>query len=250
MKYFRLVVSIVFLIMVIYFVEDEAVIDNQNQNHSQTGSNGQALASSSAIADYSEARALLWSSLYREGGNTLYCGESFNSQQRNGFNVEHVFPMSWVTNSLDCGTRNQCRAKSATFNKIEADLHNLYPSRTDVNQARSSFAFGEINGERREFGSDCDFEVSENLRLAEPAPSTRGEVARSMFYMAYQYRQNGLKLFSKQQRLLQQWHQSDAPSEHEKSRNNKIEKLQGNRNPFIDEPAQLDKLIADGYFLQ
>ena len=234
--------------MAVYFVEDKEFTFNQDNRDSDTVSNQSEITSSSRINDYSDARSLLWSSLYSGGGNTLYCGEPFDSQQRNGFNVEHVFPMSWVTNSLKCGTRNQCRAKSATFNKIEADLHNLYPSRSDVNQARSSFAFAEINGEQRHFGKSCDFEVSERLRLAEPAPSVRGEVARSMFYMAYQYRQYGLILFSKQQRLLQSWHQSDVPSEHEKARNNKIEKLQGNRNPFIDDPAQLDKLIADGYF--
>lgn len=240
MKYLRFALSIVFVLLAIYFVEDKPAM--------VSSSTGQDLGSSSEIADYSQARSILWQSLYENGGNTLYCGEPFNSQQRSGFNVEHVFPMSWVTNSVDCGTRNQCRGNSSIFNKIEADLHNLYPSRTDVNQARSSYAFAEIHGEQRAFGRDCDFEIDERQRVAEPAPNVRGEVARAMFYMAYQYRQQGLKLFTKQQRLLHQWHQSDPPSQHEIDRNNKIEKLQGNRNPFIDAPEQLDKLIADGYF--
>ncbi len=243
MKYLRFALSIVFLIAAVYFVENKPTTTNYGANLQE-----QVIGSSEAIVDYSQARSILWQSLYSNGGKTLYCGESFSSQQRNGFNVEHVFPMSWVTNSLDCGTRNQCRDKSKAFNKIEADLHNLYPSRSDVNQARSSFAFGEITGEQREFGKDCDFEVNEQQRTAEPGLAVRGEVARAMFYMAYQYQQYGLKLFSKQQHLLQQWHINDAPSEHERSRNDKIEKLQGNRNPFIDDPAKLDKLIADGYF--
>jgi len=90
--------------------------------------------------------------------------------------------------------------------------------------------------------------VNERQRVAEPSTAARGEVARAMFYMAYQYRDYGLILFSKQQRLLQQWHKDDPPSDHERYRNNRIESLQGNRNPFIDEPERLDKLIADGYF--
>ncbi|MBX2846864.1 MAG: endonuclease [Acidiferrobacterales bacterium] len=243
MKYLRFIASVLVLTAAIYFIEDKA-----NTSESDSSSNLQHSNSSNAITDYSEARSILWQQLYTRGGNTLYCGESFNSQQRNGFNVEHVFPMSWVTNSVDCGTRNQCRSNSAIFNKIEADLHNLYPARTDINQARSSFAFGEIQGEQREFGKDCDFEVSEQRRVAEPAPSVRGDVARAMFYMAFQYRQQGLILFNKQQQLLHQWHQNDPPNAQERERNNRIEKLQGNRNPFIDSPEQLDKLIADGYF--
>ena len=248
MKYLRFAVSVMILIAAIYFFEHEPTRVNQESAMVAQGAAQQTSTGSAQIVDYNDARSILWRSLYRDGGNTLYCGQLFDSQRRNGFNVEHVFPMSWVTNSLDCGTRNQCRSRSSTFNKIEADMHNLYPSRSDVNQARSSFAFGVINGEQRDFGKDCDFEVNEQQRIAEPSPKVRGEVARAMFYMAYQYRQFGLELFTKQQRLLLQWHQADPPSEQERARNDKIEELQGNRNPFIDDPAQLDKLVADGYF--
>lgn len=205
-------------------------------------------AKKNRVKDYAEARRVFWQALYPNTVTSLYCGQKFNSRQRSGFNIEHVFPMSWVTNGLQCGTRKQCRKSSATFNKIEADLHNLYPSRSDVNEKRSSFRFGVINGEKRRFGKACDFEYDARQRVAEPAPNVRGDVARAMFYMAREYKQYGLVIFKRQAALLRDWHQSDPPSPAEKKRNDAIEKIQGNRNPFIDEPDSLVQSIQQGHF--
>lgn len=156
--------------------------------------------------------------------------------------------MSWAKNALQCGTRKQCRVASPQFNLIEADLHNLYPARSDVNQQRSSYPFGLVSGEPREFGSECDFEVNRRARIAEPAPQVRGEVARAMFYMADRYKQQGLKIYRKQAEMLQRWHNSDPPGDHERMRNQRIEKIQGNRNRFIDHPQSLNELIDSGHF--
>lgn len=216
--------------------------DTSNKSNRASNTNHQA------IKDYKTARPLVWNKLYRNNGKTLYCQQPFNSQQRRGFNVEHVFPMSWATNGLNCGTRKQCRAKSTQFNLIEADLHNLYPAREDVNKDRSSYRFGEVRGESRHYGKACDFEVSQRARVAEPAPSQRGEVARAMFYMAYTYKDQGLILFKKQADLLEKWHRSDPPNAEERRRNDVIERIQGNRNIFIDQPAELSRLKQTGVF--
>lgn len=186
--------------------------------------------------DYEQARWLFWNELYTQGGKTLYCGETFNSRYRKGLNIEHVFPMGWVTNELDCGTRKQCRVGSKRFNHIEADLHNLYPSRQDINYARSAYRFGMLSGELRTFGG-CDFEVDERRRVAEPRPASRGEIARAMFYMKEEY---GLTIFRKSGELLKKWHFQDQPSKNEKWRNDRIEQIQGTRNMFIDEPGLAD----------
>lgn len=207
-----------------------------------------SISKSKALKNYATARPLLWDKVYPNGGKTLYCQESFNSQQRRGYNVEHVFPMSWATNGLNCGKRKQCRVSSKQFNLIEADLHNLYPSREDVNKDRSSYRFGNVRGESRHYGKTCDFEVNPRARVAEPAPSQRGEVARAMFYMAYTYKDQGLILFKKQATLLEKWHRSDPPNAEEHRRNNVIEKNQGNRNIFIDEPSEVGRLMKAGVF--
>ena len=39
--------------------------------------------------------------------------------------------------------------------------------------------------------------------------------------------------------MLKQWAADDPPSLHELHRNRQIEKIQGNRNPFIDHPEWL-----------
>lgn len=200
------------------------------------------------IKDYSEARKVFWKSVYPAKAKTLYCDLEFDSRERKGINVEHVFPMSWATNGVDCGTRKQCRVNSSKFNLIEADMHNLYPSRSDVNQQRSSFRFGEVKGEKRKFGKQCDFEVNYHGRIAEPRLEVRGEVARSMFYMADKYKSDGLVLFEKQARLLYKWHKADPPTSDEVKRNGVIASLQGNRNRFIDEPELLDQLMINGHF--
>ncbi len=214
-------------------------------DHAKQGLNGVAVAN--PIVDYETARKLFWKQLYPGKVQSLYCGELFHGSQRRGYNVEHVFPMSWATNGLKCGKRKQCRQRSSTFNHIEADLHNLFPARVDVNKERSSHRFGIVSGEKREFGT-CDFEVDYRARVAEPAESVRGDVARAMFYMAYRYREHGLVIFDKQAKLLIKWHQADPPSVEEKRRNQVIERIQGNRNHFIDAPDELLRLYRQGLF--
>jgi len=204
-------------------------------------------SSKTTLKDYETARKVFWDRLYKGRVNSLYCDESFISYERQGYNVEHVFPMSWVASSMKCGKRKQCRKSSADFNGVEADLHNLFPARADVNKERSSYAFGIVNGEKREFGR-CDFEINYRSRLAEPAEAVRGDVARAMFYMAFEYRKFGLKLFDKQRKVLYDWHLKDPPSPEEIRRNDVIEGIQGNRNPFVDDPNELSRLIKANYF--
>lgn len=183
------------------------------------------------IEDYETARGIFWNELYPRGGETLYCALQFDGGYNKGINIEHVFPMGWVTYTLNCGRRKECRRNSPLFNQIEADLHNLYPARSDINEARSSIAFGMVNGEKRNYGS-CDFEVQHRRpRLVEPREEVRGNIARSMFYMADTY---DLTLFDKQIAILSKWNKTDPPDHFEKDRNDKIEKIQGNRNPYID----------------
>ncbi|MEZ5537805.1 MAG: endonuclease [Thiolinea sp.] len=178
------------------------------------------------IHNYGEARKLLWSEVYKNGGETLYCGVALN--RRSGLNVEHVVPASWMTQHVGCGSRKQCRRRSAQFNRMEGDLHNLYPSRTDANSQRGSLPFGEIAGERHTVSS-CDFEADNHV--AEPRPAARGEIARAMLYMAQTY---GVKLPAGQLELMRYWHEIDPPGQAERIRNERIERIQGNRNPFVD----------------
>jgi len=190
------------------------------------------------IPEYFEALRILWREVYAGGGRTLYCERSFGRHVDRRVNVEHVFPMSWVAWHLQCGSRARCRRESERFNRIEADLHNLWPARREVNEARGSHPFGLVAGERHAFRG-CDFEVDERARLVEPRPGARGEIARSMFYMATEY---GLEIRERLGRTLQRWNREDPVSEEERRRNDVIERIQGNRNPYVDDPQLAGRL--------
>ncbi len=181
---------------------------------------------------------LFWSQLYGTGGNTLYCNHSFGSNKGRQINIEHIFPMSWVTKALGCGNRSHCRAISPRFNQIEADMHNLYPAQAKINKARGNQAYGMVEGEPRRF-AQCDFEVDVQKHQVEPRAAVRGNIARAMFYMHASY---GLKLFPRQAKLLKLWHREDPPDHEELRRNQIIEQIQGQRNPFIDHPEQVEAL--------
>ena len=178
--------------------------------------------------NYLDILRVFWSELYPDGGSTLYCGRRFEPFDRE-VNVEHVYPMSWVTRALKCGKRDQCRRSSDRFNLIESDMHNLYPARKDVNKARGAFPYAMIEGERHEYAG-CDFEVDYRAHKAEPGPEARGRIARSMMYMQREY---GLQIYGRQQRLLEQWHRQYPPDDEERRRNRIIERVQGNANPYI-----------------
>lgn len=185
------------------------------------------------LRSYQHAIRLFWRDLYATGGKTLYSLQTFGPNKPDWINVEHIFPMAWVVNELKCKDRRACR-RLEKFNYIESDLHNLYPSRRDLNMLRASNRFGIIKGEIRALGS-FNFKLDKKHRIVEPAPASQGEIARAMFHMAKTYK---LKIYKKQAETLAYWHKVDQPSNEEKRRNDLIEELQGTRNYYIDYPKK------------
>lgn len=183
------------------------------------------------LRSYQHAIRLFWRQLYATGGKTLYSQQRFGPNKPDWINIEHIFPMAWVVNKFNCIDRRDCR-KRLEFNLIESDLHNLYPSRRDLNMLRGNHRFGVIEGELRLFGS-FNFEIDNKKRIIEPAPASQGEIARAMLHMSKTYK---LKIFSKQTSTLKYWNKIDQPSKEEMRRNDLIEELQGTRNYFIDNP--------------
>jgi len=179
--------------------------------------------------NYLDTVPLFWRTLYPDGGEGLYCGEEFAARNRS-YNIEHVYPMAWVTRALRCGDRHSCRRNSPRFNEIESDMHNMYPARKDLNKARGSYPYREIRGERR-VERDCDLEIDHQARVIEPRPASRGNIARAMLYMEDRY---DLKLYQRQRRLLLDWHRADPVDEAERWRNHRIAEAQGEGNPWIE----------------
>ena len=191
------------------------------------------------IDSYQQAIRSFWRELYSTGGKTLYSEQQFGPIKPKWINIEHVFPMGWVVKALKCRDRRDCRYNSDAFNFIESDLHNLFPSRRDLNMLRASNRFGVIKGEIRAIGS-YDFKIDKKKRIIEPAPASQGEIARAMFHMSQAYQ---LKIFAKQKQTLAYWNTADQPSKEEIRRNDIIEEIQGTRNYFIDNPQEIDSLF-------
>ena len=60
-----------------------------------------------------------------------------------------------------------------------------------------------------------------------------------MFYFATVYNQ---KIDDEQEKVLRQWHKEDPVDANEMARNDKVEALQNNRNPYIDHPEYVDMI--------
>lgn len=157
------------------------------------------------------------------------------------WNREHVFPRSrggydsieadetadgidvfWTTNADSLRHGN-------------SDAHHIRAVDGPENSARGNLFYGQYTGPSGTAGM------------------FRGDVARSIFYMAVRY--NGLEVvngypegnvgqFGDLATLLL-WHQNDPPDDFEMNRNNVVYNWQFNRNPFIDEPELVDYLWGD-----
>jgi len=191
------------------------------------------LVASAGPQAYLDVIPVFWRTLYPDGGQGLYCGTAFRAHDRR-YNIEHVYPMGWVTRALRCGDRQACRRNSRLFNEIESDMHNMYPARKDLNRQRGSYPFREIRGERH-VEPGCDLEIDHRSRVVEPRPAVRGDIARAMLYMAHRY---DLEIYERQRRLLLEWHRADPPDDGERQRNRRIAGVQGNGNPWIEAPGE------------
>tara|TARA_Y100000748_G_scaffold301443_1_gene301656 strand:+ start:381 stop:1040 length:660 start_codon:yes stop_codon:yes gene_type:complete len=201
-----------------------------------------SLSEISSVENYDEiSQNIFWSDLYPGGGWSLYCGFRFENalglNEEHLFVIEHIYRISEMLKFLKCESRRQCRLeKNEKFIRMEADMQNLYPVWQDASVARRDAEYGSIEGEIWRF-ENCDYE--RDLKIIEPRPLARGNIARSIFYMNSQY---GLPIDKSHFDLLKKWNMEDLPSKQEKSRNDRIEEIQGNRNPYIDNPDLINSM--------
>ncbi len=164
----------------------------------------------------------------------------------NGWNREHLWPNSY-------GIDNRGPAYS--------DIHALRPCDSNVNSSRGNKHFDESDPESRYYKFPSHPEAilcSSDNNSWSPPESLKGDIARAMFYMDIRYEgksgepdleltddlaeitSSNSKMGSLKTLLI--WHMLDPVSEEEEIRNDRVYKIQNNRNPFIDRPQWVSSI--------
>jgi hypothetical protein len=160
------------------------------------------------------------------------------------WNREHIFPQS----------RGGFSGGTSSFPDgidiwLPTNANDILAGHSDAHHIRSED--GQENSSRgnRDYGSDYNG----------PAGNTgtwKGDVARSLFYMAVRY--NGLTLVNGNPpdsivgqmgdlASLLEWNETDPSDDFEMNRNNYIYTWQLNRNPFIDYPELVNYVFGDNF---
>ena len=144
------------------------------------------------------------------------------------FNCEHVVPQAWFAKRLP----------------MRADLHHLFACQKACNNFRAAIPYFDFAGFRDVARERCGMAGPNGFEPHEG----KGAVARATLYFLVRYPGRAVPaegpLDQSRLDVLLSWHAAFDVSDHERHRNAVIQAKQGNRNPFIDEPA----LAADVSF--
>ena len=167
------------------------------------------------------------------GENKVYT-EPFDFTSNN-FSREHTYPHSWMpTNPAE---------SLPEYN----DYHHLFPTnQNQANAVRSNYPLGVVVTVSSTYLEGTYGLDANNHLVYEPRDAHKGDAARAMMYEAICYTTvsgnnwgfpnpiSGSINYGQDQFILKQWHFQDPPSNYEIARNDYVDSLQGNRNPFID----------------
>ena len=191
---------------------------------------------------YGPARVIMFGQLYLKSDSQgyyiqdVYCQKRFGSTAGVGpgaipkadqINCEHTWPQSKFTSAFDNETQ-------------KSDLHHLYPSDSRANSIRGNINFTDVSHDNGALANDdCTASkfgssVMKNNDGFEAPLTHKGNVARSIFYFSVRYK---MVIPKNEEEVLRRWNDLDPVDQEEMNRNNAIEKVQGNRNPFIDFPG-------------
>lgn len=167
------------------------------------------------------------------GENKIYT-EPFDFTA-NGYSREHTYCHSWMPTN------------PATALPEYNDYHHLFPTnQDDVNALRSNYPLGEVVTVQQTYLGAKYGQDANGKTVFEPRDEDKGDAARAMFYETICYTGVSGNLwalpsnistsipYGQDQAVLKQWHFNDLPDGWEIARNDYIDSLQDNRNPFVD----------------
>lgn len=167
-----------------------------------------------------------------------YTRSSASRTPGNILNTEHSWPQSDGADGLP----EKC------------DIHHLFPAHENVNSTRSNDEFGETacgpptGGACSccDGGSESGTSQTSSDTVFQVRSVRQGDIARAHFYFAVRY---GYDIDANEESVLRAWNIADpvvgvgetVPSR-EQIRNDRIEAVQKNRNPFVDCPGLVDRI--------
>ena len=199
--------------------------------------------------------------------------------QTGGFNREHSVPNSWwggeagnaiVYTDLHHLVPGDGAANNAKQNyplgEYKSGMTLSWPTETKTNTSDVTYMTAD-NHDHSKMPCKCNashvWDVTASDfggagKVFEPADEYKGDFARMYFYVVcayeginwevnYMFKTENGKTNIKEWalNLLLKWHRADKVSDKEKARNNAVESLQGNRNPFIDFPDLVEYIWGD-----
>lgn len=181
-------------------------------------------------------RENFWKQLYFAGGEGLWCKTKFVDPGAR-ITADYIYQVNWIKDALGCATREQCEANKE-FQRMTSDLHNIYPAEKRVQLDRRNLLFDKVTTSDPLPEPTCVYKMFGGQ--IEPGAEIRGKVARAILYMHAEY---DLKVPGPVNMFVD-WNNATPPDKEEKMRNDLIEKIQGNRNKFIDNPKAAEKYRA------
>jgi endonuclease I len=159
------------------------------------------------------------------------------------FNREHSVPKSWFNEGKP----------------MYSDLVHLVPTDGYVNSMRSNYPFGEVGPVKKTSKNGSKLGTARSGlgysgTVFEPIDAYKGDFARIYFYFVTRYddkiAQWDNDVFSSDDygldkwviNMMLEWNEEDPVSTKEKDRNDEIEALQHNRNPYVDHPEFIDRI--------
>ncbi|MBD3644950.1 endonuclease [Alcanivorax sp.] len=170
--------------------------------------------------------------VYANGGKTLYCQEAFQADDR--VSLEHIYDERRLAQHFGCRTSRLCQS-NRQFVEVSRDRHSLFPVTRHAELDRRRTLLGDLPATT---ATDPECGYKQAFQVFEPPTSAKGDVARAMLYLYDRYDIPMLGTLE----MYQRWHRDDPVDDEERRRNNVIEQIQGNRNPFIDEPDRAESL--------
>ena len=174
--------------------------------------------------NYQQAQDIVFGQLDNYNGvvECVYTGrkiQTVGEPDSTDMNIEHSWPQSKGAKGI-----------------AKCDLHHLFPADAKANGLRGNHPFGYARNVSWEQGGS-KFDNTQNV--FEIRKEQRGNTARGMFYFSIRY---NMPIDPKQEKVLREWNRQDPVDEKERKRNDKIQNIQNNRNPFVDHPEFVDRI--------